>query len=202
MADSGVMPHRLPHRRAAAFLFKLLHYFMVAVARKVQVEYPPDRFRLFLIDDVFRPHLVISKHVPGAVDHPVLEGDHLPRLHPHGGLFRFVLREGGHDGQPQLPVLIVHGPYAVLGEIHLNPHPLQEPRLLEGVHRVPCEPRYLPRDDQVEMAVFCVLHHPHEVFPLGYGGAGDPFIDIPAVQHPVRVSVYQVIVILHLVLQC
>ena len=181
MADGGVMPEALPHRREVAVFFKPLFYLLVAVACKVHIVYLPDRFRLRLIDDVFRPHFIIAKHVPGAVDHPVLEGDHLPRLHPHGGLFRFVLREGRHDGQPKLPVLIVHGPYAVLGEIHLNPHPLQEPRLLEGVHRVPCEPRYLPRDDQVEMSVLCVLHHPHKVFPLGYGGAGDTFIYVNAV---------------------
>ncbi len=147
MADGGVMPQALSHRRKVAVFFKLLLNLLAAVARKVHIENLPDRFRLRLIDDVFRPHLVIAKHVPGAVDHPVLEGDHLPRLHPHGGLFRFVLREGRHDGQPQLPVLIVHGPYAVLGEIHLYAHPLQKPRLLEGVHRVPCEPRHLPRDD-------------------------------------------------------
>ncbi len=68
MADGGVMPQALPHRREVAVFFKLLLNLLAAVARKVHIENLPDRFRLRLIDDVFRPHLVIAKHVPGAVD--------------------------------------------------------------------------------------------------------------------------------------
>lgn len=68
MADGGVMPQALPHRREVAVFFKLPLDLLAAVARKVHIENLPDRFRLRLIDDVFRPHLVIAKHVPGAVD--------------------------------------------------------------------------------------------------------------------------------------
>ena len=68
MADGGVMPQALSHRRKVAVFFKLLLNLLAAVARKVHIENLPDRFRLRLIDDVFRPHLVIAKHVPGAVD--------------------------------------------------------------------------------------------------------------------------------------
>ena len=97
MADGGVMPQALPHRREVAVFFKPLLDLLAAVSRKVHIEDLPDRFRLRLVDDIFRPHLVVAKHVPGAVNYAILEGDHLPRLHAHGGLFRFVLREGRHD---------------------------------------------------------------------------------------------------------
>lgn len=58
------MPQAFPHRREVAVLFKLLFYLLVAVACKVQVVDLPDRFRLRLVDDVFRPHLVVAEDIP------------------------------------------------------------------------------------------------------------------------------------------
>ena len=64
MADGGVMPQALPHRREVAVFFKLPLDLLAAVARKVHIENLPDRSRLCFIDDVFRPHFVVAKHVP------------------------------------------------------------------------------------------------------------------------------------------
>ncbi len=152
------------------------------------VEDEPDDFRALLIDMEFTVPDIIAQHIP-AEHHALLHTPALPPLDPVGGLAAFLLRDGGHDGEPQLGVRIQRVD-VVVHEDDADAEFLELAGVEDAVQRVAGETADLLRDDQVEGAPLGIGHHPVEGVALLGAGAGDALVNIDFGQLPEGVALY------------
>ena len=153
---------------------------------------------LFLVALDDRLLAIISENVAIAVEDTVVHGRLLTGFHADRGFAAFVLRQRRHDGEPKLTITVERF-YIVVDEKDLHTPAFQVAGVLERVHRVAGEARYLAGYDQVELAPFRRRDHSHEMRALICGRARDTFVDILLDEIPFGVRRQDRLVPVHLV---
>ena len=177
--------------------FDLLHAVLI---RGVQLEQFPYHRRLFLVDDQSAIFLTIAENTAVAQHHIVLYGLLMAEFYAAAELAQLVLGNGGHDGQPQLRVLIEGVDIVVLEEYA---HAVTEklPRELNGVQRVAGKAGDLLGDDQIEFILRRVIDHAVEVLPVLGGYAGQALVNVAGDERPCGVPADEVLIVLDLIAQ-
>ena len=178
-------------------LLDLLHAVRIG---GIELEELPHHLRLGLVDHQAAAILHIAEDPAVAQHHAGLDGLLMAELHPTGQLPQLVLGNGGHNGEPQLRVL-VQGVDVVVLEEDSHAVAQQLPGVADGVQGVSGEAGDLLRNDQVEFVLGGVLHHAVEVLPLSGGDAGETLVNIARHKGPGQVLFDQVLVVGDLVPQ-
>ena len=166
----------------------------------VQLEEPPDHGGLLLVDDQSPVVLGVAEDPVVSQDHVVLDGLLMAEFDTAAELAQLILSDAGHDGQPQLRVL-VEGVDVVVLEEHAHPGGQQLPGVLDGVQGVSGKAGDLLGDDQVEQPCLGVLHHPMEVVPLFGGGRRQALVNVARHKGPGAVAPDQILIVGDLVAQ-
>ena len=166
----------------------------------VQLEQLPYHGGLALVDHQPSPVLDVAEDAAVAQHHTLLDGLSVSELDPAGEFSQLILGDTGHDGQPQLAVL-VEGVDVVVLEEHPHPGVEQFPRVEDGVQGVPGETGDLLGDDKVKESGLAVLHHAVEVLTLFGGGGGQALVYIAGHILPGGISADELLVVAHLVAQ-
>ena len=115
-------------------------------------------------------------------------------------LAQFVLGDGGHDGQPQLGVLI-KGVDIVILEEYAHAAAEKLPGKLNGVQRIAGKTGDLLGDDKVKGTLRRVIDHAVEVLAALGGDAGQALVNVAGDKRPRGVPADEVLVVLDLVAQ-
>ena len=166
----------------------------------VEGEQLPYHGSLGLVDDQPSAVLPVAEDPAVAQHHAVFDGLLMAEFHTAGELAQLVLGDAGHDGQPQLAVLVQRVDVVVLEK---SPHPggEQPPGVLDGVQGVAGKAGDLLGEDEVKAPGLPVLNHPVEILPLFGGGGGESLIDVAVHIGPAGIPADQVPVVLDLVAQ-
>ena len=111
-------------------------------------------------------HLVIAEQVVLTEQHTVLLRPLEAEARTFGQLAHLVLRDRGHDGQPQFGVF-VKGIDVIVLKKYAHSMAEQCAGIADAVQRIASKTADLLGDDQVKPAVFRVLNHFEELLALG-----------------------------------
>ena len=146
----------------------------------------PDNFRALRVDGHLAADHIITQQ-RAAKDDALLHTARLPPFRAFRGPSAFVLCEGTHDRQPQLPI-VGAGIQAVIEKQHADAAPTQLAGDLQRVHRVAGETADLLGHDQVDLSQLRRMEHFIELHALAGGCAGDALVGIDALQDPIRLT--------------
>ena len=138
---------------------------------------------------------------PAVAQHHVLpDGLLMPELHAGGELAQLVLRDGGHDGEAKLRILVQRVDVVILEK---DSHAIVQelPCVLDRVERVSGKTGDLLRDDQIEFIELRVVHHAVEVLAVLGGDAGKSFVDVAGHECPGVILADQIFIVANLVFQ-
>ena len=150
------------------------------------MEDEPDNFRALRVDGHFAANHVVTQQ-RAAKNDTLLHAAHLPPFGAFRGPSAFVLCEGTHDRQPQLPI-VGAGIQAVIQKQHADAAPTQLAGDLQSIHRVAGETADLLGHDQVDLPQLRRVEHFIELHALAGGRAGDALVGIDALQDPIRLT--------------
>ena len=133
------------------------------------------------------------------------QGQPAVQAHPQGSLHAsaagvgFLLGHSGLEGQGHLGIFL-QGENALAFKKHPDRRGKfpQHPHGADAVHHVPGEAGDAFGEDQVNLPSLAICNHLVELFPMGQGGAADPFIGVDTRQSPVGVAADVILVILFL----
>ena len=117
-----------------------------------------------------------------------------------GELAQLILGDGGHDGKPQLSVLVQRIDVVILEEDR-NPGGQQLAGEGDGIQRIAGKAGDLLGDDQIEGPGLGVLDHAVKILPLAGRDAGEPLVGIAGDIVPGGVLANEILVISHLIAQ-
>ena len=177
--------------------FNLLHGVF---AGGVKLEQFPHHGGLVLVDDQALILLAVAENPVVAQHHAVFDGLLVAEFYPAGQFSQLILGDGGHDGQPQLRVL-VEGIDVVVLEKDADPVAQKLAGKLDGVQGIAGETGDFLGNYQVKFVLGRVVDHAVEVFPAFGGDAGQALVDIPGHKGPGDVFLDEILVILNLVAQ-
>ena len=175
----------------------LLHRVLSA---GIQLKQLSNHFCLFFVNHQPTFILDIAKDTVVAQHHLVLDGLLMAELDTAGKLTKLVLRNTGHNGQPQLRI-VIEGVDVVVLEKHPHAATQKLTGVLNGVQGVTGKTGDLFGDDQIEHPCSGIIHHPVEILPLLCGNAGKTFINIAGNEGPVGIALDQILIIRDLVAQ-
>ena len=141
----------------------------------------------FRLDNLQSPvNLVVPEQIVLPEQHAVLLRTLKAEARALGQLAHLVLRDGGHDGEPQFGIL-VKGVDVVVLKVHAHAAAQQLARVAQAVERISGETADLLGDDEVKAAAFRVLDHLEKLFTSLDRRAADALIDVAAGKPPVRI---------------
>ena len=138
------------------------------------MENMPHYFRAFFVDVHFAAMHIVAQHT-APEHHALLHAAFLSPFDALGCFAAFLLRDGGHDGEPKLRIGI-KGVDVVVHKDHANAVPPQFTGITHAVQRISCKTGDLLRDNKVDLAPFCRIDHAVERFTLFRVGARDTLI--------------------------
>ena len=150
------------------------------------MEDEPDNFRALRVDGHFAADHVVTQQ-RAAKNDALLHAAHLSPFGAFRGPSAFVLCEGTHDRQPQLPI-VGAGIQAVIEKQHAYTAPPQLAGDLQRVHRVAGKTADLLGHDQVDLSQLRRMEHFVELHALVGRCAGKSFVSIDALQLPIRLA--------------
>ena len=150
------------------------------------MEDEPDNFRALRVDGHFAADHVITQQ-RAAKNDTLLHAAYLPPFGAFRGPSAFVLCEGTHDRQPQLPI-VGAGIQAVIEKQHAYTAPPQLAGDLQRVHRVAGKTADLLGHDQVDLSQLRRMEHFVELHALVGRCSRKSFVSIDALQLPIRLA--------------
>ena len=144
----------------------------------------PHDLRTFFVDVHLAAMHIVAQHT-ASEHHALFHAALLPPLDALGCFAAFLLRDGGHDGEPQLRIG-VKGVDVVVHEDHANAVPPQFTGITHAVQRVSCKTGDLLRNNEVDLAPLCRIDHAVECLALFRVGARDALIRKHLHQFPLR----------------
>ena len=160
----------------------------------------PHHGGLLLVDHQPAAVLPITKDPAVAQHHTLLDGLLMTKLHTAGQLAQLILGDAGHDGQPQLAVLI-QGVDVVILEKHPYPGGQQSAGILDGIQGISGKTSDLLGNDQIKKSRLSILDHPVEILPILCSGGREPLVNIAFHIGPVDIAANQILIIGYLVPQ-
>ena len=150
------------------------------------MEDEPDNFCALRVDGHFAADHVVTQQ-RAAKNDALFHAARLPPFGAFRGPSAFVLCEGTHDRQPQLPI-VGAGIQAVIQKQHADAAPTQLAGDLQSIHRVAGETADLLGHDQVDLPQLRRMEHFVEIHALVGRCAGKSFVSIDALQLPIRLA--------------
>ena len=177
--------------------FDLLHGVLIGGVQLKQLSYHGS---LLLVNDKAAVLLAVAEDAAVAQHHIILDGLLMAEFHAAAELTQLILRDRGHDGQPQLGVL-VKGVDIVVLEEYAHATAKKLPRKLDGVQCITCKTGDLLGDDKVKGIIRRVIDHAVEVLTALGGDTGQALINVAGDKRPRGVPADEVLVVLDLVAQ-
>ena len=141
----------------------------------------------FRLDNLQSPvNLVVPEQIVLSEQHAVLLRPLKAEARALGQLAHLVLRDGGHDGEPQFGIL-VKGVDVVVLKVHAHAAAQQLARVAQAVECISGETADLLGDDEVKAAAFRVLNHLEKLLTSLDRRAADALIHIASGKPPVRI---------------
>ena len=141
----------------------------------------------FRLDNLQSPvNLVVPEQIVLSKQHAVLLRTLKAEARALGQLAHLVLRDGGHDGEPQFGIL-VKGVDVVVLKVHAHAAAQQLTRVAQTVECISGETADFLGDDEVKAAALGILHHFEELLASLDRRAADTLIHIASGECPVRI---------------
>ena len=153
---------------------------------KVLVEDQPHDFRAFFVDVKLAAAHVVAQHIPPE-DYALFHAAAVSPFDALGRAAAFLLRDGGHDGEPQFRVR-VEGVDVVVHEDHADAHCLELPGVTDAVQHIAGEAGDFLGENEVEFVILRVLDHAVEGGAFLRSGAAHALVHIDFVKLPQRVA--------------
>lgn len=118
------------HKSHSVKVHRIYHFYRFGLLRI----YRPLNFLFVIIYDFSHP--LIAQNITITVDDTVVHRGLLTAFYTDRGFTALVLRQGCHNGEPQLAVP-VKSLYIIIDKEHLNAERLQLSGVLQGVNRIP-----------------------------------------------------------------
>lgn len=180
---------------------KVLFEFLETVSvSRVHLEQFLHHRRLFFVQYQFFIALAVPEDTAVPKDDARLDCLLMPEFDAGGEFAEFILRDGGHDGQTQFAVE-VGGVDVVVLKVYAHTVSEQEPRVLQGIHRVAGKTGNLFGDDEVEHPRFRILDHREKPLAVLDGDRGDPLVHITGDEGPCLVLPDQILIVVDLVFE-
>ncbi len=155
---------------------------------------------LGFIDDKAAIVFGVTKNSGVAQNNALLDGLLVAKFDTGTEFPQLVLGDGGHDGKPQLRIL-VQGVDIVILEEYANPAGQQLAGELNGIQSVSGEAGDFLCNHKVKFPGSGILYHAVKILPVPGGSAGDALVDIARDKGPGGIFLDEVLVIANLIAQ-